>query len=498
MGIVAKQGGWNLAILLAGFGMGAITTMFIFPKVFPDGDAAKDWGVIQLMLSYAVIGGEFLSLGSARAAIFFHARSADRESRSVLNSYLWILPGIILAVFSIVFSFFPEVFDLLIKDEYTVAQVQRYYLPLVVLFYMTVYFNSAGGYAMALMQTVFQAFLTEIFIRIGVLVVVALFFFGWINFDGMIAGYVIVYTMRAVLQLVYLNKIAYSGIRWNLAFSKKIVPQLRYGIYAVLDSGAALLVNRLDMVMIGAFMEAQHIAFYSIALFIAMIVQLPSRALIPISAAVLSKAWSENDMKTIHSVYFKTSLNLFITGGVILMVIWFSLDNVLAQMPEDYRDIHYIFLYLALAKWVHMAFGINGGILLTSPNYRVSFYLNLFLLIITFITNYLLIPVMGAPGAALSTLISVFVFNILRFGYLLYRYQMQPFRKKHLYSAIILGVGWVAGTFIPIPEDLPNLVSALVRSIVILTITGVPLYVFGISQELNAVVKKGLRMMRIR
>jgi O-antigen/teichoic acid export membrane protein len=489
MGVIVKQGLWNSVSLGVGLVLGSIGTLFIFPAVFPDGPDAKDWGVIQLIMSYTTIAAEFLSLGSSRAVVYYHSR-IKKDERGGLNSFLWIVPGAFAVLVVVLVALMPGIFDVLVEDPYAATQLKGLILPTALILIATIYFNTAAGYASAYMRTSRQAFLTEVFIRVGVLAFVGLFFIGYISFVQLVMGYALVYGGRMVLQMLDLGNESFKGISLSRLSSPAARNGLRFGSYAMLDSAAALIVNRLDMVMIAAYMGAEYVAYYTIALFMATVIQLPSRALIPISASVLAKAWSNNDMDTINTVYRKTSLTQMAFGGLIFVMIWASVYDLIGLLPPDYRDIAWIFLFLGLAKFVHMAFGINGGILLTSPKYRVSFYLNLVLLAITVITNLWLIPEYGSEGAAAATLISVVAFNLMRYLYLLWKWGMQPFRIEHGVTMAVLGLLFSMAELMTFHTGFGAYADIAVRSMVYGGSGLLLFYLFRVSPEFNTLVKR--------
>ena len=88
-----------------------------------------------------------------------------------------------------------------------------------------------------------------------------------------------------------------------------------------------MLVSRLDMVMIGKFMSLKYVAFYSVAFYIGNAIKVPARSVVAISDPIVSKAW-KNDIKLIESIYYKSSINQLIIGGIFFICIWLSVDDI--------------------------------------------------------------------------------------------------------------------------------------------------------------------------
>ena len=85
-----------------------------------------------------------------------------------------------------------------------------------------------------------------------------------------------------------------------------------------------------------------------------------------------------------------------------------------------------------------MACGVNGAIIVNSDYYKFDLYTNLFLLIVTIITNIILIPIYGIDGAAMATAISLLLFNFIRVILIYVKMKIHPCSNSSLYTIVIL------------------------------------------------------------
>lgn len=492
MGIVVKQSSYNTAIILVGFLIGGITTLFVLPRVFEFDPALL--GGLQLLLSYSIIISEFLSFGGGKIAVYYYGRLHKSNNIARLDRLLLYL-SVVGAFVMLSTLLFPAVWESLTEEDD--FQLSRFLDVLLVLTVGGILHKITTGYMHALLKTTIPTFLKEVLVRVLSLVAVWLYWIGAITFETMLWFYGGVYVLPGLIQLLIIRlskqKEVIESINESVQHSN--IGMLKYGLFAVLDSGAAILINRLDMVMIAAFMPVEHVAYYSIAMFIATVVQIPSRALSDISTGLVSRFWADNELQKIRDVYFKSSLNQMLFGGAFFALIWGNIEQIELFLPAEFRGISYIVLYLGLSKLVNISFGINGSILITSSKYRWNFVFNLILLALTIGTNLILIPQMGTEGAALSTLISVVGFNLLRFAFLWKKFGLQPFRSSHL-----TGLGMVSGTiligiFFPDLFDrshMGTLVQATLQSLGMLLFFSVGLYISRVSEEFNKLVKRFL------
>lgn len=116
-------------------------------------------------------------------------------------------------------------------------------------------------------------------------------------------------------------------------------------------------------------------------------------------------------------------------------------------MPEKFSGGRLVVFFIGLSQLFNVAMGVNGAIILNSKYYRFDLYANLFLLVVTFLSNYLFIPdssplkelgIVGINGAAFATALSIFLFNFIKFVFIYVKVKLHPFDIKTLYSILLL------------------------------------------------------------
>ena len=206
-----------------------------------------------------------------------------------------------------------------------------------------------------------------------------------------------------------------------------------------------MLVSRLDMVMIGKFMSLKHVAFYSVAFYMGNAIKVPARSVVAISDPIVSKAWKKKDIKLIESIYYKSSINQLIIGGI-FVCIWLSVDDIFSLLPEKFSGGKIVVFFIGLSQLFNVGMGANGAIIVHSKYYKFDLYSNLFLLVITFLSNYVFIPetslknlgIYGINGAAFATSLSIFLFNLFKFLFILLKVKIHPFSRKTFYTILLL------------------------------------------------------------
>lgn len=268
-------------------------------------------------------------------------------------------------------------------------------------------------------------------------------------------GILLFFGLACVLMVIYLRSIG------TLRFGK-IKKPLEGDSYKSMGKFAAFgslnliglnLASRLDNIMIPLYLNMAQNGFFTKASFLSNILDFPTRSLNQIAAPIISKAWKDNHLEEIDVIYKKASVNLFLIGCLVFLLIWYSLDDVisLSTSPDTFHNARAIFLILAISKLADMITSVNTQILIYSKAYRYSLYFLLFLGIANVALNSQLIPQYGIVGAAAATAISLIAFNIMKLVFIYRRYNMHPFSIANLKTLVLLGI--FVGFYFVIPSS---------------------------------------------
>src|ERR671920_2273638 len=97
--------------------------------------------------------------------------------------------------------------------------------------------------------------------------------------------------------------------------------------------------------------------------------------------------------------------------------------------------------------------------------------------------NYILISAYGLIGAAYSTLISLTFYNAMRFGFLCYKFKMQPYSMQNLLVVAIAIACTVIVYFVPKASS--PVIDTVIRTITFLAFFTPTIYYTHISEEIN-------------
>lgn len=235
-------------------------------------------------------------------------------------------------------------------------------------------------------------------------------------------------------------------------------------------------------------------AIYTIATYIVTLMEVPQRSLNSASIPVLAEAWKNKDLPKIKSIYSKSVSNLLVIALAMMALLFLNIKNLEVYLGPEFLGISSVILIIGIAKVVDLGTGANAQIIGTSSYWKVDFITNMLYTLVALPMNYFLISKYGLIGAAYSTLISIVFYNILRFGFLLLKFKLQPYSLKNL-TAVLITVG-TAFLALLIPRLENIYIDAVIRSIGFIILFIPLIYYFKISNELNETLRQSIARLK--
>ena len=461
MGIVQKQGLKIAAITFIGVLVGALNTMFVYPRVF----GPEKHGLIIFILSIATLITQFTHLGIPNVIIQFFPELKNRKH--FIYRISTQIPLLSLAIFGVIFSLFSKkLFSEYSNQSDLFNEYQNLVIPLVALLVVFEIFNAISR---AELKTVFPSFLKEFLIRAATLILLGCYYFEYISFGDFMFYWLCSYATNVFLLAFYLvyNKFFKFSFGFPLVPNKLVgTRMINYGLVTLFTVSATILVNRVDLLMLAYFHELEDVAFYSVALYMATLIQIPARSIMQIGKPLLAKAWNSDDRIEVQNLYSKSALNQMIFGSAVFVGIWLNIDDILLLVPIKYQGIKYVFLFLGLSKLIDTSCGLNGGVIVTSVKYKYDLYINLILIVSTIGTNLLFIPYYGIEGAAFATSLSIISYNFIKWYLLKKCFEFNPFNLNYLKGLLLSFVVYAVVALLPSVFD-SAICNIFLRSLIV-------------------------------
>ena len=193
---------------------------------------------------------------------------------------------------------------------------------------------------------------------------------------------------------------------------------LRESFPMMLSSAILVVLGWIDTFILGIFESDDVVGIYSVSLKIATLTSFGLQAINSILAPKISAAYKQEDMITFKKlIRFSTRLNFLITLLLISVIIIFHC-YILEFFGEEFLAGSIILLTLCIGQVVNSLSGSVGVILQMTGHQKKFRNFVLIALITNIILNLIFTPIYGAIGIAVSTVISMALWNLLGTIYL--------------------------------------------------------------------------------
>ena len=482
MGIVRNQTLRGTAWSYLGALLGFVNIILLSPKVFSTGEI----GVVQLLMSLATMLAQFSSLGFTNVInrLFPWFRDSREKHHGFLGLALIItLAGFILAL--IFLKFYSPYFERVNMERSPLIAEYSYYLPALLL--ITLLFNLLDNYNKVLYDAVLGTFLKEFLFRVFNFGLISLFWFGIIDFSGYLFGYVV--SQGVPLIIIFVSLLARGEISLRLKpgfISHSLRREIFFlSLFGILTGFSSIILTTLDKVFINRYLGENEVGIYAIATYFAVMIALPGRSVAKISIPFLAESWKNDDLDTIYDLYKRSSINQYAIGLLIFTGLVVNLDNIFRLLPEAYGNSGGVIIMVGLGYLISIIAGINGIILSTSTLYRYQTWL-MFILVALFVgTSMIFIPLFGINGAALATMISNIIYNMLGVVVAGRRFGIWPFSTGHLKMTLMAAAAALAGFIMP---QMSLVADILLRSLLVTVVYTAGLYFWRLSDDLNNLI----------
>jgi O-antigen/teichoic acid export membrane protein len=482
MGIVKREGVKSSIVIYVGFAIGALNVLYFFPHFF----SAEEFGLTRVLLAASTTFAQFAMLGSVTVMIKFFPFYRDYLDKK-RNDFLFIYTLIPTLGFILVGAFIY-----LFRDKILIKYVARSplfveyaYLVYVTAFFLVLY-NVLETYCINLFKTVLPNFFRELGIRIFAFILIILFVFKIVNFKEFTILYSLYFLAAFIGLLIYLKK---EGlIMFAVSFSrvtKRLSKQMfSYGAFVFMGGVLYVVAENIDTMMIAGISGLKSTAIFAVASYVTQIIQVPQKSVKNITYPILAKAWKERDMKTIGDLYRKTSVTQYVLASFLFILIWTNIDLLFAYLPDEYIAGKQVVLIMSIAKIIDMATGINAEILETSNFWKINFLLYVGLIALSIPLNYILIYQYGIVGSAISNLIALTAYNVMRFVFIWRKFNLQPFSLKTVKVTLLaMGLIGLSGLI----NFHPNFILLyLIKTGAIAIVFIILIYKMKISPDLNS------------
>ncbi len=489
MGIVLNQSLKNTVITYIGFGIGGVNTIYLYPVFL----GATFYGLTNYVTSCANVIMPLFAIGMQNTLVKFYSQYQTEEERSRFLSFTVLFPLLLIIPMLIIGIFFYDEILFFLSKKNPIVKNFIWLIPFIGL--CMAYFEIFYAWLRVHMHSVFGNFIKEVGLRLFSLLLLIGVYYNLLTIEGFVYATAGLYFLALLVTMFYAFSIQKPVFQFVIPVNTKEI--LTYTFYIILSGSVANLLLDGDKIMLNQYMVIDNIAFYSIATFIALVISVPSRAMHQIVYPITARLMHENKQLELNNLYKKTSINLQVVGGLVMLGIFVNI-NKLYDMPQlhDYKEGIMVVFMIGLSKYFELILGNNNAIIFNTKYYKTVLFLGVLLVVIAVGLNAIFIPIYGIIGSAFATLLSITIYSLAKLLFVVKRLQLYPFTIQTVYSLMVTFILFIAFYFWEFPFS--PIISIGFKSILVTLLYVYINYKFVISIEINQVLDVVFKKLKLK
>lgn len=488
MGIIVKQSLLTTVSSYIGVVIGYLNMLWLLPYALsPD-----QIGIFKTIQDMALLLVPFAQLGLGHGITRFYPKI--KENQFAFFSFTLVLSLVGFGLVAISFLFF--------KDEIVGAYATNSpeildFLGVVLFITLFAVLNTIlDAFTRSFIKIAVPAFFREVVLRLLVTVLVSSYLFGWLSFAQMMWGLAGIYLVTLVGMILYMVhiKIFVLDFRWKIfpIYLKK--EYVKYSLITLLGTAGSILIMKIDSLMVASMIGLDANAIYAIGFSIAVVIEMPRRAISQVVMPIIAEKFADNQPDEINALYKKVAVHQLLLCLFIFLAIWINIDNLYHFVPNNsiYEEGKWVVLLIGLGKLSDVLFSVNGEIIVFSKFYLFNITSTLLMSVMVIVLNLLMIPIWGIEGAALSSFIAMFFYNLLKYLYVKKRLDFDPFTWD-IAKIILLGILVYGVDYFLIPKFHPVLLDIVLRSGALLFLYGIGIWLMKIAPDSQKIVLERIK-----
>jgi O-antigen/teichoic acid export membrane protein len=481
MGIVVRQSFLNLISIGIAFLIGAVNTLYLYPTFL----GSKLQGLIIALLAISNLLQPFISFGTQHAVIRYYSKYTKKTDKDGLLTLSIIIPLVIVILFAPIFyAYYDEIRQFLFQNDQSLSQYAYVILFVAV---STSFFEVFYSWLRVKLKSVFGNFLKELYPRLLISFLLISYSYGVLDFENFVLFLIYGYYLRLLIIIIYSFYI--NKPRISLSFKSDFKEVFKYCLLIFLSGAASSIILDIDKSMLSSILTVENVAYYSVAVFIAAVIEIPGRAMFQILSPVVADAINKKHFKKLEGLLKESSTNLVLVASLFFLLINLNLDDFYEMLNQDGYSIGIpIVIIVSFGKLYSMSIGCINNIISNSKYYYYTFWFSLFSSVLAVVLNIYLITDYGIVGAAYATLIVIIIMNSLKLYLIKVKFNIHPYSKDTVKIIVLSIIGFVI--FSNLKLDFQPVLNIIIKSSLILILYTLSAYIFRLSDDVNIFIDK--------
>ncbi len=481
MGIVVRQSFLNLISIGIAFFIGAFNTLYLYPTFL----GSKFQGLVIALLAISNLIQPFISFGTQHAVIRYYSKYNRKSDKDGLLTLSILIPLVIVLLFvPVFFAYYDQIRQYLFQSDQSLS---KYSFVILFIAISTSFFEVFYSWLRVKLKSVFGNFLKELYPRLLIALLLITYSIGLLDFENFILCLIYGYYLRLLIVIVY--SLYINKPKFNLNFKNNFNEIFKYCLLIFLSGAASSIILDIDKSMLSSILTVENVAYYSVAVFIAAVIEIPGRAMFQILSPIVASAINKNQMKKLEDLLKKSSTNLVLVASLFFLLINLNIDDFYNMLNQDGYSIGIpIVIVVSFGKLYSMSIGCINNIISNSKYYYYTFWFSLFSSVLAVILNIYLIIEFGITGAAYATLIVLAIMNTLKIYLVKVKFKIHPYSRDTI-KIIILSV-LTYFVFSNLQLGFQPVINIIVKSSLILILYTLSAYIFKLSDDVNIFIDK--------
>ncbi len=497
MGVIARQSIKGALANYLGVAIGFFVQFFVVTRYL----TTEEVGLTRVMVDAAMLFSSLAQLGTNASIIRFFPYFKDQKNNHGIFGWSILLPLAGFALFALIFLIFKEQILSVYSENAPLLANYFYLLPMLTFFalYMTVFETNAS----VLLRITVPKLVREVGIRVFNLTAYLLYGFDLISLDTFVYIFCGSYGLAMVLNLMYLLSLGHISFRIEPGFlnRKKVKEIIRYTLFmtATVLAGNIPLFNSL---FLGAKAGLAMTGVFTIASYIANVVEVPYRSLGAISRPVIATAVKDDNWSEVNRLSRQVSLHQLLVSVLIFYVIWINIDALFAVIPngDKYADGKWVVFVLGMAKVINSSFSVGTDVLNYSRHYSRSLIFITLLTASAILLNNWMIDAMDGKsetgaiiGASCATLCAYILYFTVLYTYLWRKLRVSVFSygqvKIVVLAVVLLVADWAWNQWVTSAWGMNVIFGAIVKTLVLGGGAAAAVYLWQVSPTVHTMVQ---------
>lgn len=384
------------------FIIGLFTTPLITRLVEP-----VQYGQMSMFTTYSTIASMVLTFGLDQAVVRFFYQSEEIGYKRKLLTQCWLYPFFICVALSVPSAVIFALFNKSLGNDSIIITV---------LFLLGVYTLFINRYAMLILRLEKKSKQYSI-ATIAHKVLYVLIIVAWVPFESanhfriMAIASIVSYAITTFIAVISCRKI-WTPCLSNNVTGQKYIDLVKYGFPLMVSSGVYLFFQAIDRISLQFFFSYTVVGIYSSAMSLMSIIAVVRTAFTTVWMPATIEHYEKNpEDRTMYQ-----NGNRFIT--VIMFAVGFTLilckDLIVLFLGEKYREASVLLPFLLFQPIMYTVSETTVVGIYFKKKSQAHIVIAAIACVVNFIGNFILIPLIGPKGAAISTGLSYIVFFTLR------------------------------------------------------------------------------------